>query len=189
MKKRIILVAVMVLLVPSILMADIMQLGVNVGYGLNYQDLTDDVKDDYFALENFNLAPELRFNIFFLQLDAVSALSFGNDFFAADTQATLGVQFKLFNAVRLGAGAGISVPIVSRGGNWTIGDPGQPLEDFADAMANSRMLYKVSVGIPISSFEITANWMIPAEGTFNTKEFMPDIQKSTFSLGFLLTLF
>ena len=56
-------------------------------------------------------------------------------------------------------------------------------------MGNARMLYKVNVGIPISAVEITANWILPAEGSFNDGGFVPDIDSSTFSVGVLLNLF
>lgn len=188
MKKKLIVVLMLVLLAPAFIFADIMQLGLNVGYGLPFDELTsgdDDV--EYFAAENFKFAPELRFNIFFLQLDLVPQLSFGKDYFMADTQATLGIQFKILNAVRLGAGAGISLPFVQDHGNWTMN--GYPMDGFAEAMGNARMLYKVNVGIPISAVEITANWILPAEGSFNDGGFVPDIDSSTFSVGVLLNLF
>ena len=84
MKKKLIVVLMLVLLAPAFIFADIMQLGLNVGYGLPFDELTsgdDDV--EYFAAENFKFAPELRFNIFFLQLDLVPQLSFGKDYFMA----------------------------------------------------------------------------------------------------------
>ena len=175
MKKKVILVLMLALLAPAFIFADIMQLGVNVGYGLNYDQL-------------FNqFAPELRLNVLFLQLDVVPALSFGEDYFMADTQATLGIQFKILDVVRLGAGAGISIPISQTGGEWSIG--GVPFSEAVDALGNARMLYKASLGIPLSIVELTANWIIPAGGSFNEGNFVPDIEASTFSVGVLLNLF
>ena len=188
MKKKLIVVLMLVLLAPAFIFADIMQLGLNVGYGLPFDELTsgdDDV--EYFAAENFKFAPELRFNIFFLQLDLVPQLSFGKDYFMADTQATLGIQFKILDVVRLGAGAGISIPISQKDGVWAIG--GESFSEAVDALGNARMLYKASLGIPLSIVELTANWIIPAGGSFNEGNFEPDIEASTFSVGVLLNLF
>lgn len=190
MKKKVILVLMLALLAPAFIFADIMQLGVNVGYGLNYDQLfnpEEGEEPDYFAAENFSFAPELRLNVLFLQLDVVPALSFGEDYFMADTQATLGIQFKILDVVRLGAGAGISIPISQTGGEWSIG--GVPFSDAVDALGNARMLYKASLGIPLSIVELTANWIIPAGGSFNEGNFVPDIEASTFSVGVLLNLF
>lgn len=188
MKKKVILVLMLALLAPAFIFADIMQLGVNVGYGLNYDQLFNPEEEpDYFAAENFSFAPELRLNVLFLQLDVVPALSFGEDYFMADTQATLGIQFKILDVVRLGAGAGISIPISQTGGDWKIG--GVSFSDAVDALGNARMLYKASLGIPLSIVELTANWIIPAGGSFNDGNFVPDIEASTFSVGVLLNLF
>lgn len=194
MKKKVILVLMLALLAPAFIFADIMQLGVNVGYGLTYDQLfnpegeePDYEEPDYFAAENFSFAPELRLNVLFLQLDVVPALSFGEDYFMADTQATLGIQFKILDVVRLGAGAGISIPISQTGGEWKIG--GVPFSEAVDALGNARMLYKASLGIPLSIVELTANWIIPAGGSFNVGNFVPDIEASTFSVGVLLNLF
>lgn len=190
MKKKVILVLMLALLAPAFIFADIMQLGVNVGYGLNYDQLfnqEEGEEPDYFAAENFSFAPELRLNVLFLQLDVVPALSFGEDYFMADTQATLGIQFKILDVVRLGAGAGISIPISQTGGEWKIG--GVPFSEAVDALGNARMLYKASLGIPLSIVELTANWIIPAGGSFNDGNFVPDIEASTFSVGVLLNLF
>ncbi len=194
MKKKVILVLMLALLAPAFIFADIMQLGVNVGYGLTYDQLfnpegeePDYEEPDYFAAENFSFAPELRLNVLFLQLDVVPALSFGEDYFMADTQATLGIQFKILDVVRLGAGAGISIPISQKDGVWAIG--GEPFSKAVDALGNARMLYKASLGIPLSIVELTANWIIPAGGSFNEGNFVPDIEASTFSVGVLLNLF
>ena len=54
---------------------------------------------------------------------------------------------------------------------------------------SARMLYKASLGIPLSIVELTANWIIPAGGSFNDGNFVPDIEASTFSVGVLLNLF
>lgn len=190
MKKKVILVLMLALLAPAFIFADIMQLGVNVGYGLNYDQLfnqEEGEEPDYFAAENFSFAPELRLNVLFLQLDVVPALSFGEDYFMADTQATLGIQFKILDVVRLGAGAGISIPISQKDGVWAIG--GESFSEAVDALGNARMLYKASLGIPLSIVELTANWIIPAGGSFNEGNFEPDIEASTFSVGVLLNLF
>ena len=188
MKKKLMVVLLLVLLSPAFIFADIMQLGVNVGYGLSLDEMTNADEDvNYFDAKNFKFAPELRFNIFFLQLDLVPQLSFGEDYFMADTQATLGLQFKILNAVRIGAGAGISLPFAQNDGTWTMN--GYPMEDFGEAMGNARMLYKVNLGIPLSAVEISANWIIPAEGSFNDGGFVPNVKNSTFSLGVLLNLF
>ena len=189
MKKKVILVLMLALLAPAFIFADIMQLGVNVGYGLNYDQLfnQEGEEPDYFAAENFSFAPELRLNVLFLQLDVVPALSFGEDYFMADTQATLGIQFKILGAVRLGAGAGISIPISQKDGVWAIG--GVPFSEAVDALGNAEMIYKASLGIPLSIVELTANWIIPAGGSFNEGNFEPDIKESTFSVGVLLNLF
>ena len=189
-KKKVILVLMLALLAPAFIFADIMQLGVNVGYGLNYDQLfnqEEGEEPDYFAAENFSFAPELRLNVLFLQLDVVPALSFGEDYFMADTQATLGIQFKILDVVRLGAGAGISIPISQKDGVWAIG--GVPFSEAVDALGNAEMIYKASLGIPLSIVELTANWIIPAGGSFNEGNFEPDIKESTFSVGVLLNLF
>ena len=188
MKKKVILVLMLALLAPAFIFADILQLGVNVGYGPNYADLFNSEEEvDYFAIENFTIAPELRVNAAIFQFDLVPNLSFGEDYFKADTQATVGLSFNLFGVVRIGGGVGISVPIVMDNGTWTIG--GQTFDQIGNVLGGAGMIYKVSLGIlPLDPVEITANWNIPAEGSFNDGGFAPSIEASTFSVGVLFNL-
>ena len=185
MMRRKLIVLLLVLAVPFSIFADALQLGVNVGYGIPY----DEIKSgdaDYFALRNFRFSPELRANIFFLQLDLVPEFSFSEGYVRADTQATLALQAKLFDVVRLGAGAGISMPFESYDGQWSIG--GEDIDGFSSVISSSRMLYKLNLGILVNAFEITLNWLMPAQGSFDSGSFLPDIGNSTFSLGFLFSL-
>ena len=183
--RRKLIVLLLVLAVPFSIFADALQLGVNVGYGIPY----DEIKSgdaDYFALRNFRFSPELRANIFFLQLDLVPEFSFSEGYVRDVTQATLALQAKLFDVVRLGAGAGISMPFESYDGHWSIG--GEDIDGFSSVLSSSRMLYKLNLGILVNAFEITLNWLMPAQGSFDSGSFLPDIGNSTFSLGFLFSL-
>ncbi len=195
MKRKLVLVLALALLAPALLFADIIQLGLNVGYGLNYEEIGDFLGEDleiadYFKIENFSFAPELRVNLLIFQLDVVAPLSFGSDYFKADAVATAGLQLSL-GFIRLAAGAGISTPVVYEKSAWTIG--GTSADNFLEVLTNSSLLYKLSIGIPLNKVEIVANWLIPADGSFNDvkgdiSKIAPSIADSTFSIGLLFNL-
>ncbi len=189
MRKRLTALVLVVFLSTSVLFAEMfsLQIGPNIGYGMNLEEIQKEhTWQDYLAIENFSIAPEVRLNLWFLQVDVLSNLSFGSDFFRADTQATAAVQFKLGDTFRLGVGGGISTPIVSSSGAWKIN--GEDFNNFDEAIANSRMLYKVFLGVDFPAMELAFNWAIPANGSFNEGDFMPSINDSTFSIGFLFNL-
>ena len=162
--RRKLIVLLLVLAVPFSIFADALQLGVNVGYGIPYDEIKSGDAD----------------------LDLVPEFSFSEGYVRADTQATLALQAKLFDVVRLGAGAGISMPFESYDGHWSIG--GEDIDGFSSVLSSSRMLYKLNLGILVNAFEITLNWLMPAQGSFDSGSFLPDIGNSTFSLGFLFSL-
>ncbi len=190
MKKKLLAVLMIAVLAPAMIFAgDFFQVGANIGYSKSFSDIQDSVEGgadlgSYFSIENFSFAPEIRLNILFLQLDAVAGLTFGDNYFKADTQLSAGIQFKIASLVRLGAGLGLNMPFECDNGTWYIG--GSDVDQAGNAFLNSKLMYKASVGLVLDPIEITANWVIPTEGTFNDFKWNGDIDSSTFSLGCLI---
>ncbi len=184
MKKKLIVFCVLLVIVPAVMFADILQLGVNVGYKNNYATIEDEGVQ--FKWDNFVFGPDIRLNLLFLGLDVSMDLGFPADAVVLNTKAIGTLYMKLFDFARISLGAGIGMPFMVQKGQWSVN--GQSMENFGDVLKDSNLIYRVGLGFIIDPVEIVANWDIPSEGSIRDKEFIPSVKASTFSVGVLFSL-
>lgn len=190
MKKKIIIALLIVALLPSAIFAssDILQLGLNVGYKPTFSQISGgEVGDevwDYFEWEYFTFAPEVKLNLFFIDLDALAFFNFAEGRTLIDTQLAADLYLKLA-FVKLSAGAGVSLPFLYDSRGWTINDV--PVD--GDAFLNANLNYRLGVGFDFGRFNLMTNYIVPTKGTFKNPDFAPNLESGSFSLGLLFDLF
>ena len=197
MKKKIIVMLLVVAMVPAMIFAssDILQLGLNIGYRPTLETLMDNPASDwkdYFNKDFFSFAPELKLNLFFIDLDATAQFAFMDTGTLINTELASDLYFKLFGFLRLSAGAGINIPLFynKADSSWYINTT-VPLSGtgFLDAMKNSYLVYRAGLGFDMGRFNMMVNYSVPTTGTFNAPDFKPNWNGGQFSLGLLFDIF
>ena len=197
MKKKLIVMLLVVAMLPAMLFAssDIMQIGLNIGYRPTLDTLMNNPESDwkdYFNMDYFSFAPELKLNLFFIDLDATAQFAFMDEGTLINTEVAADLYAKLFGVVRLSAGAGLAMPFFynKANGTWYI-DETVPMDgqSFLDTVKNSRLNYRAGVGFDFGRFNMMINYSVPTSGTFMNPDFKPDWYNGQFSLGLLVDLF
>lgn len=185
MKKKFIVFCVMLVLVPSVMFADVLQLGMNVGYKNSYGQIEDEGVE--FKWDNFVFGPDIRLNLLCFGLDVSMDMGFPEDAVVLNTKAVGTIYLKLLDLVRISLGAGVGMPFMVEHGDWTVN--GEPMDKFVDVLKDSNLIYRVGLGFTIEPVEIVANWDIPSEGPIGGGDLFPAVKASTFSVGVLFNLF
>ena len=196
MKKKLIVMLLVVAMLPAMIFAssDILQFGLNVGYKPTLADLTSsdastDVKD-YFKMEYFTFAPELKLNLFFIDLDTTAYFNFSDTEVLIDTHVGADLYFKLFNTLKLSGGVGINMPFkYVKGDAWYINELPLTGAGFVDTLQNSNLAYRAGVGFDFGRFNMMVNYSVPTKGTFKSPDFKPEWDHGLFSLGLLIDIF
>ena len=197
MKKKLIVMLLVVAMLPAMVFAssDLLQVGLNIGYRPTLDTLINDPATDwkdYFQQDFFSFAPELKLNLFFIDLDATASFAFMDQGTLIDTTLAADLYGKLFGVVRLSAGAGISMPFFynKSDSTWYINqDVPVSGTSFLDTVKNSYLVYRAGVGFDFGRFNMMVNYSVPTTGTFNNPDFTPKWDGGQFSVGLLLDLF
>lgn len=188
--KKVVTVFLLVLIIPFSLMAgDVVQLGVNFGFKPNVSEIAGSEVRNLVDLDNIVFAPEAKLNFSVFSLDAVTKLSFGDNF-RADVQGTAGLRFKVLDRLVLGAGIGGEFSFVQHEGGWLVNN--QSMDNFKQALKATKMAYKFMIGADLGAVEIIGAYDVPTEGTLQTfikgNGLSPEFKKGTVSLGVLFNI-
>ena len=164
MKKKLIVMLLIVAMLPAMLFAssDILQLGLNVGYKPTLDTLINNTEadwKDYFKMEYFSFAPELKLNLFFIDLDTTAYFNFAEEGILIDTQIGADLYAKLFGVMKLSAGAGINMPFYydKTNSEWRIGAAKLDGTSFVDSIKNSYLAYRAGVGFDFGRLNMMVN--------------------------------
>lgn len=169
MKKTLFAFAVILLVVPAMLSAGLIDLsiGATAQYGQPF-DVQEEVTwdEDMGNIENYTFGADVRARVLFAEVDIMAL--YGND---ADTPTlngvvTGGLSLDLLGLVRVGLGLGPRVTAVfPETGSPIFYADGTPLgEDFQDAIMQTPLTWRATADIKLGKILVGLNYTIDSNG-------------------------
>lgn len=186
MKKKIAALLIVLVLTAGLAFAGgLLQLGVNGQLGFPMEKFTEldnlDFKD-LFAVDNLYYGPELKLNLFFVDIDETLAMQYADGSFSMRNDLFADLYFKLL-FLKMSAGVGLQTQIMSAG-------EVVKYDDFQNMMDRSFMAYRLGLGFCLGPVELSLQYMLPGKAPIGNRSefFIPEPQRSTAALSILLDL-
>ena len=186
MKKKIAAIIIVLAILPGLAFAGgLLQLGVNAQLGFPFESLQDYDNinwDNLFQASNVYYGPELKLNLFFVDIDETLSMQFVDDSFKMRNDLFADIYFSfLFLKANLGLGLQTQLMI-----------DGAPVgyADFQDMMDNSFLSYRAGLGVGLGPVELNLQYILPGKAPFADEGecWIPNPDLSRVSLSLLFDL-
>lgn len=185
MKRILLTLLVIAVCISGIAASPLLQIGGYAAYNSNV--LTID-KDEALSMNSFTIGPELRLNLFCLQLDVPATIGFttkGN--FTAGLLPSLNINASITDAVSIAIGMGLQMEVSKTDDGWYIN--GTDIDTFSNTIMGMTPFYRLGLTVNVKSISIGLSLSAQSKGSLESLDLTPDLDQIKGSVSVLFNFF